>query len=158
MKEESVLSILMYLFHYHMGKSDSAVNLSDMAIVDELKSAGFHVHSIGKAFRWLNHLAELSDTLPRASAHSFRVFSKEESSLMDEECRRFILSLEQQGILTPVTREIVIHQTMELIHEGIDLSLIKWVTLMVLFNLPNCEEALAHMEFLVQTDIFDTVH
>jgi Smg protein len=158
MKEESVLNVLMYLFHHHKEKDDR-INLNDSKIINELKSAGFHAHSIGKAFHWLHHLTAVSDSfLQQTSIQSFRVFSENETSLIDEDCRRFILSLEQQGILTPVTREVVIHQTMELIHEGVDLSLIKWVTLMVLFNLPNCEEALTHMEFLVNSDAYDTVH
>ena len=158
MNEQSVLGVLMYLFHNHMEKDDR-LDLNDSKIIGELKSAGFHAYSIGRAFHWLHHLVELSDSLPQASLHSFRIFNEHELNLIDEDCRRFIVSLEQQGILTPVTREVVIHQTMELIHEGVDLHLIKWVTLMVLFNMPNCDEALKHMEFLVNTPIYyDTVH
>lgn len=157
MKEESVLGVLMYLFHHRMERNHR-VDLNDMTLVDELKSVGFHAHSIGRAFRWLHHLVELADTLPRAKPDSFRIFNEEETTLIDEDCRRFILSLEQQGILNSVTREIVIHQTMELIHEGVDLNLIKWVTLMVLFNIPHCEEALAHMEFIMLNNAFNTMH
>lgn len=156
-EEESVLSILMYLFHNHMGREND-LNLNDMQLIDELKSAGFHAHNIGKAFRWLHHLVEFSEDDVRPSAHSFRVFSEEECLLMNQECRSFILSLEQQNILTPLTREIVIHQTLELINEGVDLNLLKWVTLMVLFNMPNCENALSHMEFLVLTNALDNIH
>ncbi len=157
MNSQSVLGVLMYLFHNHMEKDDR-LDLNDVKMIDKLKSAGFHAHCIGRAFRWLHHLIELADSMPQASERSFRVFSENEMNLIDEDCRRFIFSLVQQGILTPVTREVVIHQTMELINEGIDLHLIKWVTLMVLFNLPNCEEALTHMEFLVNSDAYDTVH
>jgi Smg protein len=77
---------------------------------------------------------------------------------MSTECRNFIIALELQGILSPLTREVVIHQTLELIHEGIDLNLLKWVTLMVLFNMPNSEHALSHMEFLVLASAIDTIH
>src|SRR3989338_1170590 len=156
-EEESVLGVLMYLFHNHMEK-ENRINLNDMELVDELKLAGFHVHNIGRAFRWLHRLIEVSEQDIPPSKNSFRVFSEQESMLINMECRSFILSLEYQGILTPQTREIVIHQTMELIHEGVDLNLIKWVTLMVLFNMPNCEGALSHMEFLVLTDAYDSIH
>ena len=156
-ENESVLSVLMYLFHHHMDKKQE-INLNDMQLIDELKSAGFHAHHIGKAFRWLHYLAECAGQEPTPSAHSFRVFNEEECMLIDTPCRNFIFALEQQGILTPRTREIVIHQTLELIHEGIDLNLLKWVTLMVLFNMPNCEKALAHMESLVLTNAFETQH
>lgn len=157
MKEESVLNVLMYLFHNHMEKNDQ-INLNDIKLVDELKSAGFHSHLIGKAFHWLHHLTEFADQAPNVSEHAFRVYSEEECRLMDDECRHFISSLEHQGILTPHSREIVIHQTLELINEGVDINLIQWVTLMVLFNLPGAEDALSHMEFLVQSDPFQTVH
>lgn len=156
-REATVLDVLMYIFHHHMEHAQK-INLSDMELVDELKSAGFHAHSIGKAFHWLHHLAQLSEQDIPPSEHSFRVFSEEECRLMDEECRNFILSLEQQKILTPQTREIVIHQAMDLIHEGVDLNLLKWVTLMVLFNMPNCGNALKHMEFMVLHDAFDNIH
>lgn len=156
-EEESVLGVLMYLFHNHLEK-DNQIKLDDLELVDELKSAGFHAHNIGKAFRWLYRLLEFSDHDTQPSAQSFRVFSEEECWLMSLECRSFIMSLEHQGILTPLTREIVIHQAMELIHEGIDLGLLKWVTLMVLFNMPNCEAALSHMEFLVLSNAFDSIH
>lgn len=157
MKEASVLNILMYIFHNHMEK-DQKISIDDMELVDELKSAGFHAISIGKAFRWLHHLTVLTDKTLPLSQHAFRVYNEQELWLIDPECRSFILSLEHQGILTPTTREVVIHQTLELIHEGVDINLIKWVTLMVLFNTPDCDDALAHMEFLVQSDAFDTVH
>lgn len=157
MKEESILNVLMYIFHHHMDKNQK-ISIDDMGLVDELKSAGFHSMSIGKAFRWLHHLTQLADKKINFSPSSFRVYNDQELWLMDADCRSFIFSLELQGILTPETREIVIHQTLELINEGVDINLIKWVTLMVLFNTPGCDDALAHMEFLVQSDAFDTVH
>src|SRR3990167_10467502 len=154
---ESVLNVLMYLFHHHMDR-DNPLDLNDMKLIDELKSVGFHAHIIGKAFRWLHHLVELTDQDVPASKNSFRVFSEQETWLINTDCRNFILSLEHQGILTSHTREIVIHQALELIHEGVDLNLLKWVTLMVLFNMPNSENALSHMEFLVLTNALDTIH
>ena len=157
MNDETVLNVLMYLFHNHMEK-DHPLDLNNMKIVDDLKLAGFHAHSIGRAFRWLHHLVELSaqDTPP--SAQSFRVFSEQECWVMNIECRDFILALEQQGILSPHAREVVIHQTLELISEGVDLGLLKWVTLMVLFNMANCESALSHMELLVLSNTLDNIH
>lgn len=156
-EEESVLSVLMYLFHHHMEK-ENQLNLNDMELIDELKSAGFHALNIGKAFHWLHRLVEFSEETANPHPHSFRVFSENECLLMNTECRNFILSLEHQGILTSLTREIVIHQTLELINEGVDLNLLKWVTLMVLFNTPGSEKALSHMEFLVLTSALENVH
>ncbi len=156
MNDETILNVLMYLFHNHMEK-DHPLDLNNMELVDDLKLAGFHAHSIGKAFRWLHHLVELQMQDVPPSPHSFRVFSEQECWLINTECRNFILTLELQGILTPQIREIVIHQTLELMNEGIDLSLLKWVTLMVLFNMSHCENALSQMEFLVLSHS-DNVH
>ena len=156
-REATTLDILMYLFHHHMER-DQHIDLNDMELVDELKSAGFHAHSIGKAFRWLHQLTQWSEQDIPPSDTSFRVFNDEECALISPECRHFIVSLEQQKILSPHTREIVIHQAMELMHEGLDLNLLKWVTLMVLFNTPDNENALKHMEFLVLNDSFESVH
>lgn len=155
--KESVLNVLMYIFDKHMNK-EKRIDINDNALFNELKLAGFPVLQIGKAFRWLYDLSEMTQLSSPVSDHSFRVFTEQECWLMNDECRNFIISLQNQGILTPTTREIVIHQTLELINEGVDINLIKWVTLMVLFNKPGCEEALTHMEFLVQSDAFDTVH
>lgn len=158
MKQDSVLNVLMYLFHHHMEKNNP-LDLSDMKLIDDLKSAGFHAHIIGKAFRWLHHLIDFADQPITPSKHSFRIYSDEECRLVTDECRAFIASLEQQKILTPHAREIVIHLAQELVQEGLDIHLLKWVTLMVLFNMPNSEKALAHMEFLVLTDsTLDNVH
>lgn len=157
-QNESVLNVLMYLFHHHMDR-DNPIDLNDMKIIDELKTAGFHAHIIGKAFSWLHRLVEFTDQHVKPSDHSFRIFSEEECHIMNDECQHFILSLQQQQILTPHTREIVIHLALELINEGVDLHLLKWVTLMVLFNMPNCEHALSHMEFLVlNNSALDNVH
>ena len=155
--KESILTVLMYIFHQRVDKG-APVNLDDMALIDELKSAGFHAHSIGRAFRWLHHLTILADQTLPLSKESFRVYNEQECWLINTDCRNFITSLEHQGILTPQTRELVIHQTLELINEGVDINLITWVTLMVLFNTPGCEDALAQMEILVNSNAFDTIH
>lgn len=84
-----------------------------------------------------------------ASSQSFRIFSDYECELIDPACRNYILQLEQIGILDFATREMVLHQIVDLCEEGIDVSLVKWVTLLVLFNQPNAQAALAHMELLV---------
>ena len=158
MKEESVLNVLMYLFQNHMKESlelDGDVNL----IVHALEEAGFAATVINEAMHWLETLVKDDIKLLHApQSTSTRVFTDEEKEFIDPESLGFILSLEQQGILTPETREIVISQTLALESELIDVSLLKWVTLMVLFNQPNCENALACMEFLVLDNTLGGVH
>lgn len=151
MKENSVLHVLMYLFQNHM-RDNYSIESINTDLVDQLESAGFILPVINQAIGWLANLAEdRQDVSLITEPHtdSFRVYSDYERELLGDECIIYLNQLEQQGILTPFIRETVIHQIMELQSEGIDLSLVKWVTLMVLFNQPDQEEALTCMELLV---------
>lgn len=144
----SVLHIIMYLFHYHM-QNDIKLNKSTDELLPHLEEAGFQRPNIIQALNWLSNLQHDQElALIEPSQQSFRVFTKYECERINAECRGFILSLEQQGILNPHTRERVINQVLELEHEGIDLSLIKWVTLLVLFSLQEKHE-LEYMQHLV---------
>lgn len=150
MKENSVLQVLMYLFQNHM-RDDCDIGEVDNSLVGQLESAGFMPPVIDRAINWLANLTDNGDiTYIAAPSHSsLRVYSSYEYELLGEDGIDYIISLEHQNILTPETREMVITQAIHLEAEGIDTSLIKWVTLMVLFNQPNQEEALSHMELLV---------
>ena len=158
MKEESVLNVLMYLFKNHM-QEDSELDLGQPKLLLQLEEIGFRRKVIDQAFSWLNNLSHgcrQHNTLPHQD--SLRVYSDYECDLLDRECRSFLIALEQQGILNPQTRELVINQVLELEPEGIDISLIKWVTMVVLFNQPNEKKALACMELLVLDDTIGGIH
>lgn len=159
MKEESVLNILMYLFQNHMDDS-CKLDTAQAHLWPELEEVGFEHRSIGQAFDWLNKLKAAKSTIANidSCAVGFRVYTNEEMFILDTECRGFLLFLEQQGILNPQTRELVVNQVLELEDEGIDTSLIKWVTLMVLFNQPDQKEALTCMEFLVLEEVEGTLN
>jgi len=158
MKEESVLNVLMYLFQNHM-KESCELDRDAGSIIHALEEAGFPSPVINEAIHWLETLIKDDTQLIHAPREtSTRVFTPEEKEFIDPECLNFILSLETQGILTPETREIVINQAMTLGSELVDITLVKWVTLMVLFNQPHCENALACMEFLVLDNTLGGVH
>lgn len=150
MKENSVLQVLMYLFQNHMRDSCELHDV-DTDLVGQLESAGFVLPAINQAIGWLANLTEDGGIshVSGPQESSFRVFNPQEIELLGEDGINYIISLEHQGILDANTREMVITQAIELEPEGIDLSLIKWVTLMVLFNQPGQEEALSNMELLV---------
>lgn len=149
MKEASVLGVLMYLFKYHM-QQNCVLDTNNENLLPKLEEVGFKKGAIVKAFSWLANLARESDNKPLLPQRpSFRVFSEHECEYLDVASRGYILLLEQQGILNPVTREIVLNQIIDLEREGIDINLIKWVTLMVLFNQGDEDRALAYMEFLI---------
>ena len=159
MKENSVLHVLMYLFQNHM-QNDCEVDEVDMDLVEQLESAGFVLPVINQAIGWLSNLSTENDAtkLTTPGDNAYRVFTGYELEMLGTDCINFIGDLERQGILNPTTREIVLHQAIELRSEGIDLNLIKWVTLMVLFNQPDEGEALSCMELLVLENPFGGIH
>ena len=110
----------------------------------------YAIRSYYEALSWLEHLAELHDDerAPQlASApDSFRIYATEEMRKLSPECRGFLLFLEQIRVLNPEAREVVIERLMELDAPEIELDDLKWVVLMVLFNMPGNEMACHQME------------
>ncbi|MCH9744448.1 MAG: DUF494 domain-containing protein [Gammaproteobacteria bacterium] len=157
-KEENVLTVLMYLFKHHMQENCEVEN-DEEKLISKLEEIGFRRPTIHKAFNWLTNLADLENTQPKnEQPQAIRVFAEEECKMLDIESRNFLLSLERQGILSPYMREVVINQVIQLEQEGVDLNLIKWVTLMVLFNQPKSDPALSLMELLVLDESRGGIH
>jgi Smg protein len=83
------------------------------------------------------------------SSRALRVFSGEELERISTSCRGYLLQLEQQGILSPLQREIVIDRLVALDGDEVDIDRLKWLVLMVLSSQPGQEQACARMEDLV---------
>ena len=77
---------------------------------------------------------------------------------LDVECQGFLLFLEQVGVLDASTREMVIDRVMEIDSPEFCLEDLKWVVLMVLFNVPGKENAYAQMEDLLFEESDGTLH
>ena len=157
--KENVLEVLLYLFEHY---SDEEFQLADnqSALTDELTQVGFGNAEIAKAFAWLESLLEQLEE----SAHDLpnkklpiRHFTHQEMQKLDTECRGFLLSVEQAGILDAASRELVIDRIMAL-EDDIILEEVKWITLMVLFNQPGREEAFYRMENLMDGEMFKFLH
>lgn len=80
---------------------------------------------------------------------AMRIYTEEESARLDAGCRGFLLFLEQIQVLNLETREMVIDRVMALDNAEFDLEDLKWVVLMVLFNIPGYESAYQQMEELL---------
>jgi Smg protein len=147
--KEDMFEILMYLFEHHM-QSDCNLHLTEM-LLTELEHAGFAVPIIDKALDWLEGLLVAQDsTMQTADTKSIRIFSSNENLVLSTKVRGFLFVLQQKGIFNTVkTRELVIDRLMAINDPDIDLPQVKWVVLLVLFNQPNEEAALACMENLV---------
>lgn len=144
MKENTVLHALLYIFKT---QERGYINFEGIGgnISADLCDAGFEQGVADKAIKWILDLShevgtvdvyDAGDTYEIMSG-SVRIYSPYESELFDVSCRGYLLSLEQRGILVPINREQVIAQTMALHDSGIDVSLLKWVAMMVLYNHPD---------------------
>ncbi|KWT99932.1 MAG: DUF494 family protein [Vibrio toranzoniae] len=150
-----MMDILMYLFETYI-HSDSELQVDQDELEDELLRAGFRQDDIYKALHWLEDLAALQDTdnqaaITTCSNTSMRVYTSREISRINMECRGFLLFLEQINVLTTEIREMVIDRVMGLETNEFELDDLKWIILMVLFNVPGNESAYTQMEELLYT-------
>jgi Smg protein len=149
-----MFDILMYLFE-NVVHNESEFRVDHDELTDELIRAGFHHDEIFKALAWVEKLAALQETdatpyLSRVTIpNSTRVYTTEEQMRLDVQCRGFLVFLEQVKVLDVSTREMVIDRTMEIESAEFCLEDLKWVILMVLFNVPGKEWAYEQMEDLL---------
>ncbi|GAB3001465.1 DUF494 family protein [Psychrosphaera aestuarii] len=157
-----MFDILLYLFENIVNDS-AELWVDEGELTKELKKAGFHEDDIYKALMWLEDLADLqsNDIAPfiiGQTALSTRIYTVAETMKLDTECRGFLLFLEQINLLDVATREMVIDRVMELEESQIGLDDLKWVVLMVLFNVPGKEAAFEQMENLVFEEPAGLIH
>lgn len=148
-----MFDILMYLFENYI-HSEMEVVVDHDELTDELTRAGFHRQEINKALGWLERLADLQDSqqtpyLNASPQSTFRAFTPDEIARLDTTSRGFLMYLEQIGVLDFSTREMVLDRVMELETSNFALEDLKWVVLMVLFNVPGREDAYSQMEGLL---------
>lgn len=156
--KEDMFEVLMYLFENHM-QTDCKLHLTEEVIMAELERAGFNSSTIDRALDWLEGLLNIqASTFILTTTTSIRIYTSDESYKLNVEIRGFLLFLQQMGILNTVTRELVIDRLMAIDEQEVDLPQVKWVTLLVLFNQPNEEAALACMENLVLENTDDGLH
>ena len=154
--KEDIFDVLIYLFENYLdGDSDNYPDTDEIA--SELLDAGFHQPDVSRAFDWLESLAE-ADSIAPAVSSSFRIFSHQEVTVFDLECRDFMMFLEHSGILTPANREIAIDRAMALKEEEITLDKLKWIVLMVLLSQPGDSAAFSRMEDIVYDLIPTSLH
>ena len=156
--KENVFDVLMYLFENYYMDEDNPVTPDRELVQQELSQAGFPTLEIDRAFLWMEGLACDSNPPDRQSEYSLRLFSNREMDRLDIDSRGFILFLEQMGVLSPASRELVVDRAMALENEDFDLDQLKWVILMVLINQPGEEAAYAWVEDLLSDNLNNHLH
>lgn len=155
-----MFDILMYLFENYMD-GNASLSADQDTVVNELEQAGFTPNEIGRALDWLDGLNRAQETIQSVAPHtwqSMRCYLPEECERINVEGRGFLLYLEQLSILDPITREVVIDRLMALEAREIDLSGIKWVVLIALFNQPDKKSALSLLQDMILSEAFDVLH
>lgn len=156
----TVIDVLIYIFEHY---ADDDVEILDdhERLRGSLREAGFESAVVRRALDWLKDLAWNHDNANDAiieQVTSHRCYSAEEQLKLDPECQGFLHYLESTGVLGPGTRELVIERVMALDNENIDVEQLKWIVLMVLFNMPGQEEAYFSMEDLVNEGEYGFLH
>ena len=158
-----MFDILMYLFE-NLVHNETEYRVDHDELTDELIRAGFHLDEIYKALSWLEKLAKLQETDSDSyiektkTPNSTRIFTFEEQQRLDLQCRGFLLFLEQVNVLDTGTREMVMDRVMEIETQEFCLEDLKWVVLMVLFNVPGSEHAYEQMEDLLFEEMDGVLH
>jgi len=157
-----MFDILMYLFENYI-HSEADIYIEENELTDELLRAGFNKTEIFKALNWLEQLADLqrSDESPyliTKPQQAMRIFTDSECKMLNVECRGFLMFLEQIRVVNSVTREMVMDRLAALDKLYISLDDLKWVVLMVLFNVPGSEEAYEQMEDLIFDEPTELLH
>lgn len=162
---ETVVDILIYLYENYMDE-DVTPPPDHNALREELLQAGFSPDEIGKAFRWLDELAEHQEQedhniiiiASQATKQAMRIYAHAELMRLDADCRGFLLFLEQNDILNQETRELTIERVLALDSAQVTVEDLKWVVLLVLMNQPGQEVAFARMEDLVYNELPSYLH
>jgi len=156
--KENVLDVLLYLFQNFMD-SDLDIDPDREFLIDRLVEAGFQNYEIDKAFIWLDDLARNQENQQNTlKGNTFRLFTDGELEKLDVESRGFLLYLENMGVLTPETRELVIERVMALDSYDMDIERVKWVILMVLFNQPEQDMNFEWIENMVFDSSLEHLH
>ena len=108
-------------------------------VAKKLSAAGFEDSDISEAMHWLDGVLHapqgVREAMPDLSA-SFRAYAPRELAKLDAACRGFLMTLEQSGILSAETRELVIDRALAASGDALSPEQLKLVVLMVVWNQP----------------------
>ena len=140
-----MFDVLMYLFETYI-HTEAELRVDQDKLEQDLTDAGFDREDIYNALHKIKKLADYQEGLAEpmqlaSDPLSMRIYTPEECERLDASCRGFLLFLEQIQVLNLETREMVIERVLALDNAEFELDDLKWVILMVLFNIPGCENA-----------------
>jgi len=138
--KETIIDVLMYMFQsYIEDGNDSEIDRNFLH--KNLSMAGFADKNIEKAFDWLERLPsdEESFLLNKPTQKSYRLYSENEILKLGADGLTFMAFLEKFGVINGEIREHALDRIMALDSSKVDITQVKWVVLMILFNTPGNE-------------------
>jgi len=151
--KQNVVDVLMYLFE-NIITDESIIFSENEHMFDRLEDLGFPQHEILLAFDWLEDLAEIhtellsTESRPSINTKSVRIYSELEKCLLDQDCISFLLQLEHNQVISPLSREVILDRVIALDVE-LELEQLKWICMIVLYSQPGEENAYVWMENLI---------
>lgn len=151
--KEDVLDVLLYIFE-NFQDEDSSHILANDNLVEALEDVGFTDGEIKGAIDWLDGLVLVTSETFKPSAEadqSIRLFSAHEQLVLSPAVQGAIMYFEQRGILDAHAREMVIDRMTALGQqedEEVALERLRWVVMMVLFNMQDRDAEFAWVENL----------
>ncbi len=155
--KQNVVDVLMYLFE-NIITDENPLFSEHEHMFDRLEEIGFPQHEILLAFDWLEDLAEIHSeqlsandeyaTLSQPVNLSIRIYSELEKVLLEPDCISFLMQLEQNEVITQLSREIILDRVIALDVE-LELEQLKWIVMIVLYSQPGEENAYFWMESLI---------
>ncbi|QCI19009.1 DUF494 family protein [Buchnera aphidicola] len=157
-----MFEILIYLFETYV-HNESAISIDYEILTNDLSDMGFQEKDIYNALRWLKNLSyykksNVTSISLSSDQISTRIYNQEELLKLNADCRGFILFLEQLEILTLDTREMIIERVMALEINELNLEDLKWIVLIVLFNVSGCEIVYKKLENLLFNFTTEIIH
>jgi Smg protein len=133
-ENNNMFDILVFVYE-HCRQAD--VTGDPDRVAKRLSAAGFDEADISAALAWLAGLArnpQCSMAPLPAPRTALRTFAPKEIAKLDTAARGFLMSLEQSGILSPQSRELVLERALATSDDCLSVDQIKLIVLMVLWN------------------------
>ena len=146
-----MFDILVYLFENYV-HADACPESDQLA--RKLSAVGFEEDEIHEALEWFSGLRQVSAQRPTLCPESTacRFYAEPELARIDVDCRGFLLFLENAGLVSAVSRELIIERAMALSEATLTLNRFKVIVLMVLWQQDAPMDSLILDELLAGDD------
>ena len=153
---ETFLDTLFYLFEQMLHGKACWLDRAEALAPNVSLSACSGNQELLLAPARLNAVSAPSSGKP--SAQPIRIFDATELATFDLQTRGFLLTLEQDGLITATQREIILQRALSIEQESLDIMDITWLVLFVLCDTPAMAAANAKSNYCKARLCSEPVH